>query len=433
MPRPTRRSALKTATGGLAALLTAGVLSSCSTGGPEPVRFTFNKREAIDFFTTTISDYNGSQDTYEVVMDNSGPASISASFVRGNPPDLMLARYGHEVSRFVQRCTLSDLSDTEIASTISPNMQPLLDQFGSCEGRTTCLPYSAMAASIVYNKQIFAEHDLVPPTTWSDLIEVCETLKAAGVAPFYATFAAPWTVGQGWFDYAVGGSLDVAAFYSALASQGAETGPDSPVSFEKDFLAPVEKMQQLARDYTQPDANSRIYDFGNVEFAKGGGAMYMQGPWAMSEIAQLNPDLEMGSFPLPMTEDPADLKVVTSIDLATMIPEDAHNPEGARDFLAYLYRPEVIQAYNAEQLGFVPTVNGEDPTDPRIQGMVDFYKSDAVYLAPGQINPPAIPTNSYAQSLVLGADAATTLRAMDADWARIAFRQPDASLEGAVQ
>ena len=39
---------------------------------------------------------------------------------------------------------------------------------------------------------------------------VCETLKAAGVTPFYGTFKDPWTIAQGWYDYTVGGTVDVA-------------------------------------------------------------------------------------------------------------------------------------------------------------------------------------------------------------------------------
>ncbi|MFC0672672.1 ABC transporter substrate-binding protein [Brachybacterium hainanense] len=419
----TRRTAMKALAGGVGAMLAAGALPGCSRSSRRTVRFTFSKREAIGFMNQVIADYNASQDRYEVVMDTSGPGAISASFVRGAPPDLMLARHNHEISRFIQRCTLSDLSDTDIAATIDPGTSPLSEPFGECTGRISTLPYSSMACAIVYNKRIFAEHDLRIPTTWTELIELCDTLMDAGITPFYATFADAWTVGQGWFDYAIGGALDVDAFYRQLTAQGTDVGAGSAVSFQKDFLEPIERMQLLARDYTQSDAKSRTYDFGNVEFARGGGAMYMQGPWAMAEVAKIDPEVELGTFPLPMTEDPADLKVVASIDLATMIPQDAANPEGARDFLAHLYEPQIIEAYNASQMGFVPTTTSAIPTDPRIAGMVDAYTTGAIYLAPGQINPPAIPTNNYAQSLVLGADARTILGSMDADWARVAFRR----------
>lgn len=62
-----------------------------------------------------------------------------------------------------------------------------MEQYGSYPGRTSALPYSVMASSVIYNKEIFAANNLAVPTTWSELIAACETLKAAGVTPFYAT------------------------------------------------------------------------------------------------------------------------------------------------------------------------------------------------------------------------------------------------------
>lgn len=423
------RRALRATAGALGVILVAAVLTGCSTDGRQTVHFTFNKREAITFMEKTVADYNASQDEFNVVMDTSGVDPISASFVRGNPPDLMLANYNHEVSRFVQRCVLEDLSDTDAASRIRDDFQPLLDQFGTCPGRTTALPYSVMAASVIYNKTIFEENDLDVPTTWSELLEVGDALKAADINPFFGTFADAWTVNQGWFDYAIGGSMDVQSFYDQMAEQGTEVGPDSPVSFEKDFLEPVEKMQLLASEYTQPDAGSRLYDVGNVAFANGEAAMYMQGPWALSQIELTNPDADLGTFPLPMTEDPADLKVRVNMDLVTMIPEDATNKEGAFDFMDYLFQPDIIQAYNDSQLGFVPTDDGKAPDDPRVEGMIEYYDAGQIYQGPGILNPRAIPTENYAQSLALGTNAENLLRTMDADWARIAFRQPAVSSE----
>ncbi|WP_422115444.1 hypothetical protein [Brachybacterium sp. UNK5269] len=49
------------------------------------MRFTFSKREAIDFMTEVVNDFNTSQDRYFVELDTSGPDVISAAFVRGNP------------------------------------------------------------------------------------------------------------------------------------------------------------------------------------------------------------------------------------------------------------------------------------------------------------------------------------------------------------
>ena len=417
---PRRRAAAALAV----AALGAATLAGCSADGRETIRFTFSKREALTFMQDVVKDYNASQDAVTVEMDTSGVDVVSASFVRGNPPDIMLANYNYEVARFVQRCALSDLGDTDAAATVREDLQPLMEQYGTCEGRTSALPYSVMASSVIYNTQIFEENGLEVPTTWDELIAVCDALEAAGVTPFYGTFKDDWTVAQGWYDYAIGGSIDVIDFFDGLAAEGADVDGSSDVSFEKDFTEPAEKMLQLATEYTNEDADSRAYGDGNLAFGEGQAAMYLQGPWAFSEIAKTAPDAPLGTFPLPMTDDPDDRAIRVNMDLAAMIPDASTKKDAARDFLEYLYQPEIIEAYNESQLGFAPTTDAAPPDDPRVQGMQEFYDSGAIYQGPSVLVPKTIPVFAYAQALVFGQDPARTFATMDSDWSRLAFRQP---------
>jgi raffinose/stachyose/melibiose transport system substrate-binding protein len=355
------------------------------------------------------------------VLDTS--SNLQAGFLRGNPPDLGLLNYNMEMSRFMERGALSDLSDMPEADRILPEVQDLVDQYATYPGRTSVLPYSVMAASVIYNVEIFEEQGLEVPRTWEELIAVCDQLQAAGITPFYATFKDPWTVAQGWFDYTVGGSIDVAGFFDEMNELGTEVGPDSPVSFERTLIDPVDLMTQLSENYTNPDAASRGYGDGNLAFAQGEAAMYMQGPWAFGEIAKTDPDLELGTFPLPMTDDPEDLEVRVNIDLAAWIPEASRNQEGARDFLTYLFQKDVMDAYNAAFLGYGTTTDSAPVEDPRIVGMKEYYDDAKFYQGPSKAIPLTIPTENYMQGIVTGADAANTLRVMDADWARLALRQ----------
>ncbi|WP_292901096.1 extracellular solute-binding protein [Microbacterium sp.] len=412
---------------GAVTALGAAMLAGCSADGRETIRFTFSKREALAFMNQVVADYNASQDKVRVEMDASGVDVVSASFVRGNPPDIMLANYNYEVARFVQRCALTDLSGTAAAATVREDLQPLMDQYGVCAGRTSALPYSVMASSVIYNTEIFDQLGLGVPTTWDELIQTADTLQANGITPFYGTFKDDWTVGQGWYDYSIGGSLDVLDFFDALAAEGDRVGADSAVSFQKDFAGAMSRMTELATTYTNPDADSRAYGDGNLAFAQGQAAMYLQGPWALGEIAKTAPDLAVGTFPLPMTDDPADLAVRVNMDLAATIPEGSRHQDAARDFLEYLYQPQIIEAYNESQLGFAPTKDAPSPSDPRVAGMIPFYDAGRIYQGASVLVPKTIPVFNYAQAMILGASPENTLRTMDQDWARLAFRQPAAS------
>lgn len=421
MPRPLRRTPRALAAT-LGLIMIGSALTGCAGGGgPETVRFHLSKPEAIPYFRELISDYNASQDDVEVILDSS--SNLQAGFLRGNPPDLGLLNYNMEMARFMERGALSDLSDMPEADRILPEVQELVDQYASYPGRTSVLPYSVMAASVIYNKEIFAELGLEVPQTYDELIAVSDELTAAGITPFYGTFKDPWTVAQGWFDYTVGGQVDVAGFYEELNELGTEVGPDSPVSFEKTLAEPVETMQLLIDNYVNSDAASKGYGDGNLAFAQGEAAMYLQGPWALGEIAKTAPDLDIGTFPLPMTNDPDDLRVRVNIDLAAWIPEVSPNQEAARAFLSYLFQQDVMDEYNAAQLGYGTTTDAAPVTDPRILGMKEFYDNAQFYQGASKAIPLTIPTENYTQAIALGADVEGALSTIDGDWARLALRQ----------
>ena len=171
-------SVLRRAAAAAAVLALAGsALAACAgaASGPAEVRFHLSKPEAIPYFRDLIKEYNASQDEVVVVFDTS--SNLQAGFLRGDPPDLGLLNYNMEMARFMERGALSDLSDMPEAERILPEVQDLVDQYATYPGRTSVLPYSVMAASVIYNKRIFEEQGLDVPTTWDELIEVCEALK----------------------------------------------------------------------------------------------------------------------------------------------------------------------------------------------------------------------------------------------------------------
>ena len=170
---------------------------------------------------------------------------------------------------------LTDLADLPQAKLIDSNVQALVDQYGSYRGQTSVLPYSITAAGVVYNTDLFEQHGVQVPATWSQLIEACETFKSKGVTSIYSTFKDPWTIQQGLFDYISGGISNVADFYQQLKAQGTAAGPDSPVNFQSTFKPVVAKILQLA-EYSNPDAASLTYADGNTAFANGKAAMYMK-------------------------------------------------------------------------------------------------------------------------------------------------------------
>ncbi|MFC7375120.1 ABC transporter substrate-binding protein [Brachybacterium sp. GCM10030268] len=417
--RPTRRSLL-TAGGALAATgLTAGGLAGCSLSGTPRVTFYQAKQEAIPYFRDLTGEFNRSQSDYTYVHDIS--TKLSAAFVRRDPPDLGLLNYNHEMARFMERGAMSDLADLPAASRIREDVLELADWYPTYEGRTSVIPYSVAACSVIYNKRLFADHGVEIPTTWDEFIAVCETFMGTDITPIYCTLMDLWTVTQGLFDYTVGGLIDVREFYRAMNEIGEDVGPDSEVSFQNTMLEPIEQMISLL-EFVNPDAASRSYADGNDAVAQEKAAMYFQGPWALVEIQKAGTDVELGTFPLPVTDDPDDLKVRVGVDLSLWIPEAANQPDGARLLLEHLMTPEVQNPYNDAFLAFGTTKDAPPVTDPRISEMQGYYDEGRFYMGPSQFIPLTVPYENYLQSIVLGADPKPILAQLDADWARLAYR-----------
>ena len=420
-PSLSRRSLFKAA--GLGAIATVVPLSGCSAsgagGGVTTIRFEATKVEVVGYFGKLVADFNQQQSGVQVTHDST--SSLIAQFVRGTPPDLDCDNYNLTTSLFVARGVLTDLADLPEAKLIDPNVQALVDQYGSYRGQTSVLPYSITAAGVVYNTDLFEQHGVQVPTTWSQLIEACETFKSKGVTSIYSTFKDPWTIQQGLFDYISGGISNVADFYQQLKAQGTAAGPDSPVNFQSTFKPAVAKILQLA-EYSNPDAASRTYADGNTAFANGKAAMYMQGPWAIGEIAKANPQAKVGTFALPATDNPADTKVRVNLDLALWIPTSTTKKEAATRFLSYLMQPDVMNTYNADNLAFSPVKNAPAVKDQRIAGLEPYVHAARFYQGAGTYMPNVIPLGNYLQGMVLTKDGDATLRSLDSDWHRLAKR-----------
>lgn len=413
----TRRSFFGMAAAGVLAASTSG----CSLGSrPSEISFHQSKPEAVPYFRNLLQEFNEQHSGQSRAVHDSS-SNLSAGFARGNPPDLGCLNYNYEIVRFQERGAFSDLSDLLDEANIDPSVQDLVDEYPTYPGRTSVIPYSMMAAAVLYNEEIFAEHDLEVPTTFSAFIEVCQTLEDAGVTPIYSTYGDPWTVAQGLVDYSVGGAMDVAAFFEQLHELGPDAGPEAEVSFSRDMREPLEKMLQIA-GHSQPGAASRFYGDGNVAFARGEAAMYLQGPWALTEIATINPDAPIGIFPLPMTENPEDLRVRVNLDLALWVPEDAPNQEQSRDLLRFLIDPEVADPYNEENLAFGVRADAPDVSDNRLQDLQNYVDRADFYQGVSVSIPRTIPFENYAQGLVTGHSLEATLRTLDEDWARLARR-----------
>jgi raffinose/stachyose/melibiose transport system substrate-binding protein len=419
-----RRSMMKAMGLGAAAIAGPGLVAGCSSSGGSTTSIVFEetKPEVVPYFNNLVAKFNASQS--HVVVTHDFTTNLIAAFVRGNPPAIDCDNYNLTTSIFLARGVLADLASLPQAQLINPDIQALVSQYASFHGETSVLPFSVAACGVIYNMDLFDKVGVSSvPTTWTEFLAVCEKFKSANITPIYQTYGDTWTTQQGLFDYTVGGMIDVAAFYKQLASEGTNLGPDSPVSFEKDFTAPCKQMLTLA-PYFNTNPIAQHYASGNLAFASHQAGMYMQGPWAVGQVLAINPKLKMGTFPLPATDDASQTKCRVNLDLAVWLPrtQTAAQRTAALHFLDYLMQPSVVNAYNQANLAFSPLKNAPPQTSPVVSGLNQYVSSGRFYQGAGTYVPITIPVGNFIQEMMLTGNVSGFTSSMDGAFRRLAVR-----------
>ena len=325
-----RRSFLAAAAG-TAALAAAGGLAGCSSGdGKVHLELFQFKSEAINLFDRICADFNDANPDIVVTQNfqANNITSLRARLVKGDMPDLITINGDYNYGALTRTSIFYDFGRTALLDGVNPAFASILNTLGQGgEGQTNGLAFADNGSGIIYNKDVFAEAGLEPPTTWNELIGICDELTGRGINPFYWATKDNWT-GAPAFSSLSGSFLTdgVAAWYAKRADLSSGT------SFAE--LTPVfEKMLQ-AYSYGNSDKAGLGYNDGNQGFAQGKGAMYWHGTYAIPAIRSYNSDINLGTFATP-ADTAADTRVVSGVDVAlTAIGLSDPFPAGSMDATA---------------------------------------------------------------------------------------------------
>ena len=312
-----------------------------------------------------------------------------------------------------------DFSDEPVLDTINPAVQEILADLGNKEGEVNGLGYVNNANGVIYNQAIFEEQGLEVPETWDEFIAVCDELQDAGITPFYGTLADSWT-GLPSFN-ALGAYPAQGDFFDQMREEGENVGPDSSVSFEKDFRQALEQQYELF-GYSQEGYRGKTYDDGNAAFANGEVAMLMQGIWAINPIKAINPDIDAAIFPYPPSDDPDDRLLVSGVDVVVTMGKNTPHREEAMRFIDYLFEKDVIEDFAASQ-NMVPSVEGAELSDdPSIQSVKPYFDEGKITGFIDHQIPPSIPLAAIDQQFLFDGDVDAALATLDSEWRKVAAR-----------
>ena len=121
------------------------------------------------------------------------PTVLSTAVQGGNPPSVAAVAQPGLMRDFVDQGVLKPLDFA--SDVVNENFSPSTIEVGTVDGALYGLLFKAANKSTVwYNVPAFEDAGVTPPTTWDELLQGAETLKASGVKAYSIGGADGWTL-----------------------------------------------------------------------------------------------------------------------------------------------------------------------------------------------------------------------------------------------
>lgn len=375
---PSRRSFLA-GTGALIAGSTASGLFAPALAQSVPVNIISNlgNQGQIDALNAIAAAYTTETGVEVIInnMDHEAHKTAIRSYLTVGAPDICFWFSGNRMKAFVERGLFDDISDLfareDLASKLGGTATAV-----TVGGKQYGLPMGGILWGLFYRKDVFEANGWTPPANWADLLAFGEKAKGAGMTPITMGTKDLWPCG-GFFDHLSLRQNGLDAHIALMDGKTPYTDASVVTLFDKwkELLdAGIFPADHAA--YNWEPAGAALAQKRAAMMDLGGFIKYAFPPEEVEQIAYAPfPTMVegMGKF-----EDFS----VNSIH----VPSNGANKEGARDFLAYFYKPENLGKF-LEPEGAIPPRNDMPPSSdpmvnlamaelPSIEGTAQYYDRD---------------------------------------------------------
>ncbi len=220
------------------------------------------------------------------------------------------------------------------------------------DGKQYGVPLNMSTTQVFYNKKIFRDLGLKEPKTWDEFIALNETIKDNGITPIALGSKEGWllSLSHGIFGPAHYGGNE----FVEKITKG-ETNFNST-----EFLNSIKAMDALKAYFPDNYEGLGMEDIRTLFFTEKA-AMFPLGSWEIEVLRGMNPDLELGFFPVPSAigKDPT---ITAWVDGSFAINAKSKHKEEAKKFLEFMTTKEFGELFTKEfkMISAIPDVKSED-------------------------------------------------------------------------
>jgi raffinose/stachyose/melibiose transport system substrate-binding protein len=301
--------------------------------------------------------------------------SLRTQLGAGNGPDLHVVYPGSgsamSMTEIAAAGLLADLSAQAWTQTIPTGFKPAFQ----VDGKTYMFSAGSSVIGAIYNKKVLQDAKIDKlPTTWTEFLQVCDTLKKAGKVPIALGAQTPWVTQL--ITYALVPSTVYAkdpafddkqkAGQTSFAQSGWRDAMDMYLELQK-------------RGFFNDKPNGTTYEQQTSMVATGKAAMAIQVSAVLPAFrdAAKSPD-DLSMFPVPGSDDAARNWIPAGVVVGLGANAKSANVADAKAFIDFLGKQENINAW-AKAIAAIPlTQDAGSTVDPAVQSFLPYTKDKAV-------------------------------------------------------
>lgn len=283
---------------------------------------------------------------------NQYAAFIRSSFRTKEKPDLFTWHTGKELEDLVRQGLVAETTSLWDKAIADGDVPEDLREYFTVDGKQYCVPLQAGYWVMFYNKRIFDQEGITPPSTWAQLEATAERLKGAGVTPFHQTNV---LFTFSWFQTLLTGSDP--ELYEALSTGEAKYTDPGVVSVMDKWRAMLDKGY-----FSDPGSKTDP----QVMLKNGDVAMINMGTWFNGNLKSVGMEIDKdyGMFVIPNVDPSLATRPMVVEAGPVCTAADATHREEAERYSAWWFTPPAQTAWaNARgELSFNPRAEVSDET-----------------------------------------------------------------------
>lgn len=297
----------------IAAVLTFSLVScSGSSGTSSDPSGQSTTQEELDIFVIQQTSGEGMQAFADAFMKENPGVKVNVEVVMndhatvlksrdatGNLPDIFATGSPgeHALEPYITSGKIADVSNFKVVQQLPEETKSSMT---FSDQKIYNIPLTTGARGIIYNKDIFEEVGVSVPTTYTEFVDVCEKISAAGYTPFAMGATDGWTIGS---------QVVTPVFEHDASIEWNKAMFEGTESFDP-CARGVFKVIDLIKEYDNQDSNDIDYLTAAAYLLSGECSMGFYDVNMYPVLQEIDPEAteRLGMFPVPYSEDASENK-----------------------------------------------------------------------------------------------------------------------------